>query len=241
MAETFTIPSYFMVIVLFMSRFMGGKSKPWINLLPQRLLALDVVSKLYDDDVSIKTVSKDYGNIVHKTPKAVLHPSTVQDIASLIKIAYNSSVPFGIAARGHGHSVRGQSMAQNGIVIDMMKLRTVTKSSITVAKSKSSGFFYADVGGEHLWIDVLHATLEHGLASVSWTDYLYLTVGGTLSNAGISGQSFRYGPQISNVNEMDVVTGKYEFLIISRKSITHTLKSLELLLRKFDGVPFWVG
>uniref|UniRef100_A0A9I9E0X3 Uncharacterized protein n=1 Tax=Cucumis melo TaxID=3656 RepID=A0A9I9E0X3_CUCME len=29
----------------------------------------------------------------------------------------------------------------------------------------------------------------------SRTDYLYITVGGTLSNAGISGQSFRYGPQ----------------------------------------------
>ncbi|CBI37290.3 unnamed protein product, partial [Vitis vinifera] len=28
------------------------------------------------------------------------------------------------------------------------------------------------------------------MASVSWTDYLYLAVGGTLSNAGISGQTF---------------------------------------------------
>lgn len=67
--------------------------------------------------------------------------------------------------------------------------------------------FSADVGGEQLWVDVLHATLEHGLAPVSWTDYLYLTVGGTLSNAGIGGQTFRYGPQISNVYEMDVITG----------------------------------
>ncbi|KAL9275371.1 Cytokinin dehydrogenase 4-like protein [Drosera capensis] len=33
---------------------------------------------------------------------------------------------------------------------------------------------------------------------------LYLTVGGTLSNAGISGQTFRYVPQISNVYELDV-------------------------------------
>ncbi|KAK4396909.1 Cytokinin dehydrogenase 3 [Sesamum angolense] len=35
-----------------------------------------------------------------------------------------------------------------------------------------------------MWIDVLRAGLEHGLAPVSWTDYLYLSVGGTLSNAG---------------------------------------------------------
>jgi len=59
---------------------------------------------------------------------------------------------------------------------------------------------------------VLHATLERGLSPVSWTDYLYLTVGGTLSNAGISGETFRFGPQISNVFEMDVITGmKYFF------------------------------
>jgi cytokinin dehydrogenase len=32
-------------------------------------------------------------------------------------------------------------------------------------------------------------------------------VGGTLSNAGISGQAFHHGPQISNVYELDVVTG----------------------------------
>lgn len=64
-----------------------------------------------------------------------------------------------------------------------------------------------DTGGEQLWVDVLEATLEHGLAPRSWTDYLYLTVGGTLSNAAMSGQAFRVGPQVSNAFEMDVITG----------------------------------
>ncbi|CAL0320294.1 unnamed protein product [Lupinus luteus] len=73
---------------------------------------------------------------------------------------------------------------------------------------------YVDVGGEQLWIDVLHETLRHGLTPLSWTDYMYLTVGGTLSNAGINGTTFRFGPQISNVLELDVVTGMYNFTII---------------------------
>jgi len=63
---------------------------------------------------------------------------------------------------------------------------------------------YANVSGQQLWID---AWEKHGVAPVSWTDNLYLTVGGTLSSAGISGSTFRYGPQISNVYEMDVITG----------------------------------
>ena len=66
---------------------------------------------------------------------------------------------------------------------------------------------YVDVSGGELWINILHETLKYGLAPKSWTDYLHLTVGGTLSNAGISGQAFRHGPQISNVHQLEIVTG----------------------------------
>lgn len=75
------------------------------------------------------------------------------------------------------------------------------------APRRVSGGRYVDAGGEQLWVDVLRASMAHGLTPVSWTDYLHLTVGGTLSNAGISGQAFRHGPQISNVLELDVITG----------------------------------
>lgn len=95
-------------------------------------------------------------------------------------------------------------MAKDGVVVEMASL----KSGIEVFKSEDLGF-YADVGGEQLWIDVLEKAMEDGLAPVSWTDYLNLSVGGTLSNGGISGQSFLHGPQISNVLEMDVITGIY--------------------------------
>lgn len=71
----------------------------------------------------------------------------------------------------------------------------------------SQGAPFVEAMGGDLWVDVLKASLEFGLAPKSWTDYLHLTVGGTLSNAGISGQSFRHGPQISNVLHLQVVTG----------------------------------
>lgn len=73
---------------------------------------------------------------------------------------------------------------------------------------------YADVDAAWLWIEVLNKTLELGLTPVSWTDYLYLTVGGTLSNGGISGQTFRFGPQITNVQEMDVITGTSHWFFV---------------------------
>ncbi|GMP70040.1 hypothetical protein CsSME_00029068 [Camellia sinensis var. sinensis] len=72
---------------------------------------------------------------------------------------------------------------------------------------------YVDVYGGKLWINILHESLKHGLAPKSWTDYLHLTIGGTLSNAGISGQAFCHGPQISNVHQLEVVTGQHRMFI----------------------------
>ncbi|KAH7519215.1 hypothetical protein FEM48_Zijuj08G0012000 [Ziziphus jujuba var. spinosa] len=220
-------PTYYIMqlLVINMLFFVSTVAKP--NTLPFDLQTqlLDVgYNKLRDDPDSIKLASSDYGHLVRQIPAAVFYPSSPNDIVSLINLANNVSVPFSIAARGQGHSVRGQAMAHNGVVVDMMSLRKFRNhrgggggggdSGIVVSSDPSLGF-YADVGGEQLWVDVLHATLEHGLAPVTWTDYLRITVGGTLSNAGISGQTFRHGPQISNVYEMDVITGKGEFVTCS--------------------------
>ncbi|KAH6779089.1 hypothetical protein C2S52_010326 [Perilla frutescens var. hirtella] len=172
-------------------------------------------NRLRNDSDSLRKASNDYGNIVHEIPSGVLYPSTEKDIIDLIGTSCNSPKPFTVAARGHGHSVRGQAMAGGGVVVDMSALGA-NRSRIRIEGSSSSGF-YADVGGEQLWIDVLSAALKWGLAPVSWTDYVYLTVGGTLSNAGISGQAFLHGPQIANVLELDVVTGKGEFMTCSRR------------------------
>lgn len=108
-----------------------------------------------------------------------------------------------VAARGHGHSLHGQAQADQGIVINMESL---TSPKIHVHAGNSP---YVDVSGGELWINILHETLKLGLAPKSWTDYLHLSVGGTLSNAGISGQAFRHGPQINNVYQLEVVTGTY--------------------------------
>ncbi|XP_011077993.1 cytokinin dehydrogenase 4-like [Sesamum indicum] len=178
-------------------------------------LPTDITNGIRTDPDAIRAASNDYGNLVHQVPSAVLYPSSINDIVELIKASCcNYSTPFTIAARGRGHSVRGQAMAGGGVVVEMAALSR-NGGGIRVSWSRSLGY-YADVGGEEMWADVLRVGLEHGLAPVSWTDYLYLTVGGTLSNAGISGQSFRHGPQISNVLELDVVTGKGELITCSR-------------------------
>ncbi|KAL6337942.1 hypothetical protein AAG906_005407 [Vitis piasezkii] len=154
-------------------------------------------SRIGVDPDAIRMASRDFGKLVPlPNPAAVLYPCSIEDIASLVKFSYNLSSPFSIAARGRGHCHSGQAMAPHGVVVEMRSLNDCSRGSgIRVTKNSILGS-YADVG----------ATVKHGLAPVSWTDYLYLTVGGVLSNGGISGQTFRRGPPISNVYEMDVLT-----------------------------------
>ncbi|CAK9147502.1 unnamed protein product [Ilex paraguariensis] len=157
--------------------------------------------------------ARDYGNKYHFLPMAVLHPKSVSDIATTIQHIWQMgpSSELTIAARGHGHSINGQAQAQGGVVINMQSLHG-PEMHVHMGR-----FPYVDVSGGELWINILHETLKYGLAPKSWTDYLHLTVGGTLSNAGISGQAFRHGPQISNVHQLEVVTGKGEIINCSEE------------------------
>lgn len=167
------------------------------------------------DSSDIAKASVDFGGLSSQAePMAVMRPSSTSDVVSLIRSAYHSAHGFPVSARGHGHSINGQASAPGGVVIDMSHspaTNPASRSRSVPVYSPTLGGHYVDVWGGELWIDVLNWTLENGgLAPKSWTDYLYLSVGGTLSNAGISGQAFHHGPQISNVYELDVVTGWFD-------------------------------
>ncbi|KAL6009953.1 Cytokinin dehydrogenase 1 [Asimina triloba] len=161
----------------------------------------------------IHHVAKDFGNQQQVLPSIVLHPRSTADIAATVKHVFQmgASSKLTIAARGHGHSLQGQAQAPGGVVVNMESLRWPEM------RIHTGEVPYMDVSGGELWINALHESLKYGLAPKSWTDYLYLTVGGTLSNAGISGQAFRHGPQISNVHQLEIVTGKGEIVTCSEK------------------------
>ncbi|XP_031386261.1 cytokinin dehydrogenase 7-like [Punica granatum] len=156
--------------------------------------------------------AKDFGGIVSVRPLAFLAISKSDDLARIVRLAYISD-DLTVAARGNGHSINGQAMAEGGLVIDM---RSVESGHFGLVKANGSTY-YADVPGGALWEDVLDWCLAQGLSPRSNTDYLRLTVGGTLSNAGVGGHTFRFGPQTSNVAELEVITGKGQRVVCSEK------------------------
>lgn len=180
-------------------------SKPDDDVVSSICNALDLQGTI---DAAADVASKDFGGMHSAKPLAFLRLSGAGDVARVIKAA-SSSANLTVAARGNGHSINGQAMADRGLVLDMRSLED--RFHVT----RIDGYDYVDVSGGALWEDVLRRCLGLGLTPRSWTDYLSLTVGGTLSNAGVSGQAFRYGPQTSNVTELEVVNGKGETLICS--------------------------
>lgn len=177
----------------------------------QRLQAAEFEGPIIFRGHSIHEASKDFGGIYHNKPAAVLSTTSANDISKLIRIAATSP-NLTVAARGNGHSIGGQAMALNGIVVNMTSLK-----GINIVHENDADAPYVDAMAGEFWVDVLRATMAVGLAPRSWTDYIDLSIGGTLSNAGISGQTYRFGPQISNVLQLEIVTGKGEIITCSEQ------------------------
>lgn len=155
------------------------------------------------DDASRAAAADDFGHLVHRQPLAVLKPGSVNDVVKLLQFAKRNDIK--VAARGQGHSTQGQSQVQAGVVVDMSTLATVHEVNPTNAL----------VDGGTRWLDVVTQTIPQGLTPPTLVDFLELTVGGTVSLGGIGSQSFRFGPNVDNVLELQVVTGEGELVTCS--------------------------
>lgn len=152
------------------------------------------------DEHALERAADDFGHVVHQQPLAVIQPHCVADVQAAIRFARERGL-F-VAARGRGHGTYGQAQARGGIVLDMSHMSSI----------KELGPDFAWVEGGCKWGDLVDRTVPLGLIPPTLTDYLGLSVGGTLSVGGISGASFRHGFQTDSVLELEVVTGTGDFV-----------------------------
>jgi cytokinin dehydrogenase len=192
-------------------------SRGWASeMQPHAVAVPSLDGQLLFDDATRTEAADDYGHIVHRKPWAVLVPGSINDIVKMVNFARANCLKIA-AARGVGdddesHSTLGQAQALGGIVINMSALNTIRSIDSTSA--------WVEAGVR--WRQLLLATLPQGKSPPTLTDYLELSVGGTLSVGGIGGQEFRSGFQVDNVLELDVVTGKGE-LVRCSPSVNPTL------------------
>ena len=150
------------------------------------------------DEATRAAAADDFGHIVHKTPNGVLLPGSPHDVATVVEWANRRGQQ--VAPQGQSHSVYGRAQVADGIVIDMSLLRTV--------HDVEADRVVVDAGAT--WSEVVAATLPRGLVPPVLTDYLQLSVGGTLVVGGVGATTTRHGVQSDNVVELDVVTGAGE-------------------------------
>src|SRR5262245_44910430 len=131
-----------------------------------------------------------------RRPALVVRPSGVDDVVSALRLAREEQLP--IAVRCGGHSIPGLSTCDDGIVIDLSRIR-----GAEVDPERRT----ARLGGGSLLDELDSAAQEHGLVCpvgvVSHTGVAGLTLGG-----GMGRLQRRFGLTIDNLVAVDLVTAE---------------------------------
>jgi len=152
---------------------------------------------------SLERAARDFGKVEYRRPAVVLLPASTEDICVAIRFARAHGIA--VAARGDAHSAGGQMLVEGGMVIDMTQLCRVhelTPERIVVDAGIS-------------WRALLERTLALGSTPPVLTDWVDVTVGGTLSMGGLGFSSFWRGTQMDHVLELEVITGTGERVVCS--------------------------
>jgi FAD/FMN-containing dehydrogenase len=147
----------------------------------------------------------DFGRLVDHEPGAVARCTSAEEVAEVVRFCRDKHIP--IVPRGQAHTQSGQATSRGGIVLDT--------SSMAVIHDIDEAGETATVDGGVVWRDLVAATLPLGLVPRVLTNNLGVSIAGTLSMAGLGVASFRYGAQVDNVVELEVVTGAGEIVTCS--------------------------
>jgi cytokinin dehydrogenase len=160
----------------------------------------DLDGELTTDPAALAEAADDFGHLVHRTPLAVLRPGSVADVVALVRYANRHRIA--VSMRGQGHSTDGQSQVHAGVVVDSRTLHQIHE----IRRDR------AVVDAGVTWLELVTATVARGLTPPVFTDYIELSVGGTVSVGGIGGTTQTYGMQVDTVLELEVVTGEGELV-----------------------------
>lgn len=156
-------------------------------------------------DASYGECCKVYNAMIHKKPALIARCADVTDVITSVNFGRNNNML--IAVRGGGHNGGGLGTCDDGLVIDLSRLKDMRVD----LKAKT-----VRVGGGATWGDVDHATHPFGLAVpcgiISTTGVGGLTLGG-----GIGHLTRSCGLSIDNLLEADIVLANGSFVTASPK------------------------
>jgi hypothetical protein len=141
--------------------------------------------------------------MIDRSPTLIVQPESTADVVAAVRFAAEQDLP--IAVRGGGHNVAGLAVCDDGLMIDLSRMRQVdVDPERKIARAQ----------GGATWADFDAATTAHGLATtggaISTTGIGGLTLGGGLGNLMRS-----YGLASDNVLSCEVVTASGDVVTAS--------------------------
>ncbi|MEO7510862.1 MAG: FAD-binding protein, partial [Gemmatimonadaceae bacterium] len=135
-----------------------------------------------------------WNGMIDKHPAVIVQCLNTGDVVRAVNTAQENGLL--IAVKGGGHNIAGNAICDDGMVIDLSRMKAVTVSARTQLASVEGGATLADLDA---------ATQAHGLATPlginSTTGVAGLTLGG-----GFGWLSRRFGMTVDNLESAEVVT-----------------------------------
>jgi len=141
---------------------------------------------------------------VDQRPAAVAIPETVHDVIELV--AWASDNGYRVAPQGTGHNASALGDLRGTVLLKTHKLRGVTVDP-------AARIVRAEAGT--IWIEVVEAAAEHGLAALAGSSPDVGVVGYTLGG-GLSFLARKYGIGANQVTAVELVTADGELLRVDR-------------------------
>lgn len=141
-----------------------------------------------------------WNGMIDRRPALIAYCEEVADVVACVELAREHDLL--VAVRGGGHNVAGTGVCDDGLVIDLSRMREVETDPATRTVRVQAGA---------TWADVDRSTQPHGLAVpggvISTTGVAGLTLSG-----GLSSQRRRDGMSVDNLLAAVVVTGDGEIV-----------------------------
>src|SRR5215203_3501795 len=157
------------------------------------------------EDDSYDEARKVYNGMIDKRPALIVRPTGAADVIDAVNLARENGLP--LAVRCGGHSVAGKGVVDDGVLIDLSRLKGVRVNPKTRRARANAGA---------LWGEFDRETQLFGLATpggrVTTTG-----VGGFTLGGGYGWLSPKWGLTCDNLTSVDVVTAAGRLVMASEK------------------------
>ncbi|MFW9768155.1 MAG: FAD-binding oxidoreductase [Candidatus Thorarchaeota archaeon] len=156
-----------------------------------------------DDDY--EQARKIWNGMIDKHPALIVRCTGPADVIDAVKFAREHSIL--VSVRGGGHNVAGNALVDNGMVIDLSKMKGIHVNPKSRIVRAQAGATLGDLDRE---TQVFGLAVPSGI--VTTTGIAGLTLGG-----GFGYLARKHGLSIDNLISVDMVTAEGEFLTASKK------------------------